>query len=66
MSEKTKVDRLIEGLTILRKYDPSGEFDVAHDVFIGPEAKPSPDDLALLESLRWFESEEYDCWCMFT
>ena len=66
MSEKTQVRRLIEGLQILEHYDKYGCFDVAHDIFIGPEGNPSDEDRKRLGELGWFESGEYDCWCMFT
>ena len=60
---------LIDGFTILMKYDPDGEVCADHDVVCAaPTVRadtPTPEDRAKLEELRWRFSKEYDSWSRF-
>lgn len=74
MSEqaKTRLDRLIEGLTILRKYQTEDEridFCAEHDVlYVGPEMHGvvSEEDFAALEKLGFHWDEDLDTFVVFT
>lgn len=58
-----------DGLDVLLKYEPKGEFSAEHDQvwFHGREAKPlSKADEAKLRELNWFFDDEIDAWSCFT
>lgn len=58
-----------DGLAILLRYDPDGDFDSQHDqLFCGG---PRPDlidaaDFAKLDDLGFFWNEEFESWSKFT
>lgn len=59
-----------EGLQILAKYFPDGNLAAEHDI-IYAGGDPSgvtiePTDLAQLDQLGWFLSEEFESWAKFT
>ena len=61
-----QIPNLIEALAIIAKQEPEAWVNVGHDeIFIGeynPE-KHTPEDLARLDELGWFEDE--DAWGHF-
>ncbi len=60
------IEKLIEGLQIIAKYQPEGEVSVGHDVFYAGDYNPdemTDEDKATLEALGW--GEEYDSWYHF-
>ena len=60
---------IVEGLNILSKYFPDGDFSAEHDkIWVGDyvsNSKISKEDLAELGSLGWFIDEEFDAWSHF-
>ena len=60
-----RIDKLIEGLNILAKYEPKGNVEPGLDTIYGPgPEEPSPEDKAKLDKLGWFWEE--DSWVHFT
>jgi hypothetical protein len=60
---------IVEGVTILMKYDPNGSIEAQHDQIFACNVTlemVSEEDAATLDKLRWFWCEEYDCWSKFT
>jgi hypothetical protein len=59
-----------DGLTILMKYCPDGEFEVQDDVcFADPDITPemvSEEDAVALNKLLWFWNSKFECWAHFT
>ena len=65
----TDFDRVIKGLTILKKYKPKGTTAAEHDSFYadGPPAeKMTKEDVKALEKADWFWDEDTTGWMMFT
>lgn len=63
--------RLVGGLHILMKYDPTGKDEVqnGHDVlYLGgpPPQDMAPDDVSALERLNFFWDEDEETWTVFT
>lgn len=61
-----KIDDLVRGIEILRKYHPNDQDFAAGDdclyLFTFDKDKYSPEDLKTLEELGFFEADEADCW----
>ena len=58
-----------EGLTILLRYDPEGDFSAEHDEVYAGGGHPDemePDDVAKLLELGWRWDESMDSWVCFT
>ena len=57
---------VVEGLNIMLKYDPEGEFSGASfDVIYGSAIQPdkvSAEDTANLKALGWYWDKTYDSW----
>ncbi len=65
------VHRLVGGLHILMKYDPTGkdEMQPGHDVLYVDGLAPSamaPDDVSALIRLNFFWDEDEETWAVFT
>ena len=60
---------LIEGLTILAKYDKDGlrghVGGADHDIIFGGNPEVSEEDKKRLDELGWHYSSEYGCWAHF-
>lgn len=64
--EKTKVEKIIEGLQILSRH--TGELAAEHDIIICAEDSTAitTAEREELKRLGWFVSGEYfGCWCLF-
>lgn len=61
---------VVDGLTILMKYDPNGGAEAQHDIlFATPKITKdavSDEDAKTLDDLGWHWSDEFDCWARFT
>lgn len=61
--------RILEGLTILAKYEPDGQACAEHDELfacgVGPEAM-SEEDRAALKRLGWRWDGDLPSWIIFT
>lgn len=68
MDQKSKVDRIIEGLQILRKYSKGWDTAAAHDIFYGPgeASQVSAEDAAALDALGWHIDKDNDSYAIFT
>jgi hypothetical protein len=60
------IREVVEGLNIMLKYDPAGEFEgAAFDVIYGSTTQPdkiSAEDTANLKALGWYWDKTYDSW----
>ncbi len=64
-----RIDKLIEGLNILAKYEAEGNVEPGHDEIWGPgpsSDKMTPEDKVRLEELHWMWDEESEGWFVFT
>ena len=65
----TQLERLMEGLKIIQKYEPDTEVAAEHDVLYcgGETAKNTitTEDAVRLEELGWHWSDSYDCYAKF-
>lgn len=61
----TKAQKLVQGITIISKYESDVEMAADHDIIYCGQYRTdfSPEDLLALESLGWFKSE--DSWAIF-
>lgn len=60
------IQKVMEGLQILAKYDAGGEMAAEHDIIYAGNAEVSEEDAKKLEELGWHKDGEYDCWARFT
>lgn len=61
--------QIVDGLTILMKYDPCKCVAAEHDIFFACGVKPGvvgEEDARALEALGWHWSNEGECWARFT
>ncbi len=57
---------IVQGLTILLRYG-DGQVAAEHDQFFAGPNKMGKDDISeedrkILETLRWYWDEDFDCW----
>lgn len=58
---------LIEGLTIITKYEPGAQVSAEHDELCAGEYNVkamTKEDRKRMKAMGWFE--QYDSWCHFT
>ena len=69
-SEPTAGQKVMEGISIIMRYEPNSEFAASHDEiwFGGPTAyaKMSQDEHKRLRELGWMWVASYDSWRHFT
>lgn len=66
MSDKSTIEEIIEGLTILKAY--GGDVGADHDIlFTGPYSQEdvTAQDAEALEELGWHWNDEYSAWGHF-
>jgi hypothetical protein len=60
--------RILAGLTILSKYNPTGSFSAEHDEVWASGPNPASmenDDAEVLEANGWTYDQSYDSWHKF-
>ncbi len=60
--------KMKQSCEIFEKYNLGKDyFEADHDIIYGPDLDEdfSEEDINELETLGWFKSDEYDCWCTF-
>lgn len=65
------MEQILEGLQILSKYGPKGDFSAGHDqIWAGDENDKSVTDMSekdrkRMEELGWFIDDDFECWSHF-
>lgn len=63
MEKPKRIQRIIEGLQILAKYDPDTDITAnEEELWVGAGVKPKDEDRKRLNYLGWHEDDDVESW----